>query len=244
MNCLTKLFENYKSLIFFDTETTGLNFENDRIIELGAIKVERNESGQPEITDTLNHLISMPENRFLPPKIVQITGITDEALAADGVDENIVADEFCAMINPGPTLLIAHNAHFDACFLRKLLQGHKMPEIAWIDTLTVYRDRREYPHRLENAIIEYGLEGQVVNSHRAIDDTRSLYEVFKKMDSERDDLDTYVNVFGFNPKYGVEGTKVRGVEYFPQGFNKGIVRAEATLPALNKPADSNQDTLF
>ena len=244
MKSLDKLFANYKSLIFFDTETTGLNFDNDRIIELGAIKVQLNEGGEPEITETLNHLISMPENRYLPPKIVQITGITDEDLANDGIDEKIVADEFFAMINPGPSLLIAHNAHFDACFLRKLLRGYKMPEIAWIDTLTVYRDRREYPHRLENAIIEYGLEGQVVNSHRAIDDTKSLYEVFKKMNSERDDLDTYVNVFGFNAKYGVEGAKVRGVEYFPQGFNKGLTSAEFTLPALNKPAESDQDTLF
>lgn len=69
------------------------------------------------------------------------------------------------------------------------------------------------------------------NSHRAIDDVLALFEVLKAMDEERDDLCTYVNLFGYNPKYGVSGRRITGVRYEPQGFNKTITRPEQTLPA-------------
>ncbi|AFB76063.1 hypothetical protein 2209_scaffold441_00046 [Bacteriophage sp.] len=51
------------------------------------------------------------------------------------------------------------------------------------------------------------------------------------MDDERDDLTAYVNLFGYNPKYGVSGRRIVGVRYEPQGFNKAMTRPEQTLPA-------------
>ena len=86
----------------------------------------------------------------------------------------------------------------------------------YLDTLTVYKDRRKYPHKLESAIVEYHLTGKVQNSHRAIDDCKALMEVAKAMDEERDDLDRYVNLFGFNPKYGPEKNQLKKVTYVPQ----------------------------
>lgn len=77
----------------------------------------------------------------------------------------------------------------------------------------------------------YELEDKVQNSHRAIDDVLALFEVLKAMDEERDDLGSYVNLFGYNPKYGVSGRRITGVRYEPQGFNKSITRPEQTLPA-------------
>ena len=127
--------------------------------------------------------------------------------------------------------MVAHNAQFDACFLRELLRGFKPGCLDWLDSLTVYKDRRPYPHKLANAILAYELEGKVQNSHRAIDDVLALFEVLKAMDDERDDLANYVNLFGYNPKYGVSGRRITGVRYEPQGFNKTITRPEQTLPA-------------
>ena len=89
----------------------------------------------------------------------------------------------------------------------------------WLDSLTVYKDRRPYPHKLANAILAYELEGKVQNSHRAIDDVLALFEVLKAMDDERDDLANYVNLFGYNPKYGVSGRRITGVRYEPQGLS-------------------------
>ena len=69
------------------------------------------------------------------------------------------------------------------------------------------------------------------NSHRAIDDVLALFEVLKAMDEERSDLAAYVNLFGYNPKYGVSGRRITGVRYEPQSFIKTMTRPEQTLPA-------------
>ena len=127
--------------------------------------------------------------------------------------------------------MIAHNAQFDACFLRELLRGVKVERPDWLDSLTVYKDRRPYPHKLANAILAYDLGDKVQNSHRAIDDVLALLDVLKAMDEERDDLATYVNLFGYNQKYGVSGRRITGVRYEPQGFIKTMTRPEQTLPA-------------
>mgnify|MGYP000817408703 FL=1 len=101
----------------------------------------------------------------------------------------------------------------------------------YLDSLTVYKDRRAYPHKLANAIVAYGLEDKVQNSHRAIDDVAALFEVCKAMDAERADLLSYVNIFGYNPKYGVSGRRLPGVTYWPQNFNKYMQSPDYTLPA-------------
>ena len=186
MSNLSTLFDRYKALVVFDTETSGLDFDNDQIIELAALRVERTATGGLRIAKLMQN---------------------------------------------GPTLMIAHNAQFDACFLRGLLRGQKVGRIDWLDSLTVYKDRRAYPHKLANAIIAYDLTGKVQNSHRAIDDVLALFEVLKAMDDEREDLGSYVNLFGYNPKYGVSGRRIVGVRYEPQSFSKGLTRPEQTLPA-------------
>ena len=58
-----------------------------------------------------------------------------------------------------------------------------------------------------------------------------IKEVLKAMDDEREDLGSYVNLFGYNPKYGVSGRRIVGVRYEPQSFSKGLTRPEQTLPA-------------
>lgn len=206
MSNLSTLLDRYKALVVFDTETSGLDFDNDQIIELAALRVERTATGG-------------------------LTGITDERLQTEGVQPAKAASQIAKLMQNGPTLMIAHNAQFDACFLRGLLRGQKVGRIDWLDSLTVYKDRRAYPHKLANAIIAYDLTGKVQNSHRAIDDVLALFEVLKAMDDEREDLGSYVNLFGYNPKYGVSGRRIVGVRYEPQGFSKGLTRPEQTLPA-------------
>ena len=98
----------------------------------------------------------------------------------------------------------------------------------------MYKDRRPYPHKLANAIAAYKLEDKVHNSHRAIDDVAALFEVCRAMDDERADLLEYVNIFGYNPKYGVAGRRLAGVTYWPQRFNKFMQSPGYTLPALAK----------
>ena len=203
------------ALIVFDTETTGLNPAECQIIELAALRIEATD-GTPKITAKMDEFIKLPEGERLPVRIVELTGITDEILGSEGKAPDAVARDFIELIGTEPVTLIAHNAHFDASFLRGLLRDcEKLPPLKWLDTLTVCRDRTYYPHTLEAMIERYKLEG-VQNSHRAIDDTLALFELLKALDNERDDLDKYLNIFGVNPKYGVNGEKIRGVTYINQ----------------------------
>ena len=204
-------------IIFFDTETTGLDFKNCQIIELAMITVE---DGQ--ITEEYDKFIKTEER--LPQKIIEITGIDDEMLESEGVDEKIIAEDLKKRLTPG-TLMIAHNTQFDLNFVYELLNRHFLESynivesMDWLDTLTVFKDRREYPHKLIDAVHHY--EIKEVNFHRAIDDTKALYEVTRAMKNERNDLSDYKNLFGYNPKYGVDGFSFDFITYLPQNYHNG-----------------------
>lgn len=197
MSNLASLFDRYKALVIFDTETSGLNPGDDQIIELAALRVERTQAGALRIAGKMDTFIRLPEGERLPENIVTLTGITDRLLETEGVQSGTAVSRFLKLVKPGPVLMVAHNAQFDACFLRELLRGFKPGHLDWLDSLTVYKDRRPYPHKLANAILAYELEDKVQNSHRAIDDVLALFEVLKAMDEERDDLGSYVNLFGY-----------------------------------------------
>ena len=238
MNELSGLFDTYKSIVVFDTETSGLDFKNDKIIELAAVKLIKNERGKVVAEREVDEFVRLPEGRTLDPFVVNLTGITDEMLLKHGISYEAAADIFYSLITDGPTLLVAHNAQFDLMFTRTLLRGKKIENpLKFLDTLTVYKDRRPFPHKLENAIIAYGLEGKVKNSHRAIDDVKALVEVLMAMDMERPDLERYINLFGFNPKYGISGEQIRGVRYAPQAFHDKKTLVEQTLYSFVKNFD-------
>ena len=217
----TSLFEKYDRLVLFDTETTGLQYSRDEIIEFAAVVVE-NAGGEPVITREYDELVALSPGGFVPPKIEQLTGISTQDLRERGLPKTRVCRDIGEMIR-GNTLLLAYNAHFDLSFLYYLLLRNGDPMILKgkdkLDLLTVYRDRHSYPHRLCNAIDVYGLTGKVVNSHRAVDDVLATVEVMKAMEAERDDLCRYINLFGYNPKYGLEGKPIGSVTYKPQPYD-------------------------
>lgn len=250
---LNEVFQKYKAVVFFDTETTGLDAGKCQIIELAAIRYEECPGGEPHVVDQCDLFVKLPEGQRIPEKIVELTGITDAMLEAEGVSEDYAAGRFTEMISNdmGPVLLVAHNAQFDLLFVREMMWRHRVYVPAddgvnmnisyvrektlaaanYLDSLTVYKDRRAYPHKLANAIRDYNLQDKVQNSHRAIDDVAALFEVVKAMDNERADLLTYVNIFGYNPKYGVSGPRIDKVKYWPQRFNDYMQAPNYTLPA-------------
>ena len=223
------LFSKYDRLVLFDTETTGLQFARDEIIEFAAVVVER-VNGVPRVVQEYDELIALSPGGFVPPKIEQLTGITTQDLREKGLPKTRVARDVAEIIR-GNTLLLAYNAHFDLSFLFYFLLRHGDATVLKgkdkLDLLTVYRDRREFPHKLCNAIEAYGLTGKVVNSHRAIDDVIATVAVMESMEAEKADLDKYINLFGYNPKYGVEGKPIGTVTYKPQGYKPGKPLYEA-----------------
>ncbi len=221
---LDTLFAAYDRLMLFDTETTGLSFPRDEIIEFSAVVVER-VGGEVVVTEEYDRLITLTPGNSVPPEITKLTGISNEDIAARGISKEQVCADIARMIE-GNTLLLAYNAHFDLSFLYYLLLRHGDASILKgkdkLDLLTVYKDRHSYPHKLCNAIEVYDLSGKVVNSHRAIDDVLATVEVMKAMELERADLERYVNLFGYNPKYGVSGRPIGSVTYKPQPFDPPV----------------------
>ena len=214
---LERFFEKYDRLVLIDTETTGLDYRRDEIIEFSAVVVERQ-----GIVMQYDELVTLSPGGFVPPKSSELTGSTEQGIRERGLPKTRVCRDIGQMLR-GNTLILAYNAHFDLSFLFYMLLRDGDPSILKgkdkLDLLTVYKDRRRYPHRLCNAIEAYGLTGKVVNSHRAIDDVIATVAVMEAMEAERDDLMSYVNLFGYNPKYGVEGKPIGSVTYKPQSFD-------------------------
>ena len=219
---LKKLLSNFDSIIVFDLETSGLDPSRNSIIELAAIKV-RYDSNHIDTTETMNEMVLLPPNEVLSSKIVELTGITNEQLRSKGKVSSAVCNAFVDFIGNDKPLMISYNAQFDlgflCAFLSKNHHGDIYSRLHTIDALTVYRDRRPYPHKLCDAISAYNLESTVHNSHRAIDDAYSLLEVVVAMETENPDLHRYIDLFGYLPKYGVNGAPLPGIHYKAQPYN-------------------------
>ena len=90
MSNLSTLFDRYKALVVFDTETSGLDFDNDQIIELAALRVERTATGGLRIAGKMDTFIKLPEGETdsavylaklacLPYDIVLVKHIVDKS---------------------------------------------------------------------------------------------------------------------------------------------------------------------
>ena len=218
---LGTISQKYDRLVLFDTETTGLDFKRDEIIEFSAVVIDI-VGGIAHVTREYDNLISLTPGNTVPAMITQLTGISTQDILQRGIPKDQVCRDIGEMIR-GNTLLLAYNAHFDLSFLFYLLLRNGDPMILKgkdkLDLLTVYKDRKPFPHKLTNAIDAYSLTGKVVNSHRAIDDVLATVAVMEAMVAEKDDLSQYINLFGYNPKYGIDGKPIGSVTYKPQAYN-------------------------
>ena len=139
------LFEKYDRLVLFDTETTGLTYSRDEIIEFAAVVVEAAD-GEAKITREYDELVALSPGGFVPPKIEQLTGISTQDLRERGLSKTRICRDIAELI-AGNTLLLAYNAHFDLSFLFYLLLRSGDPAILKgkdkLDLLTVYKDRHK-----------------------------------------------------------------------------------------------------
>ena len=148
--------------VVFDLETTGLDSANDRIIEIGAVRI-KDGIIQPERFSTF-----VDPKQPLSSKIISLTGITDEMLVGAPSQEEAVRDFFEFA---GDRPLVAHNANFDVGFLRQAARRMGLPfDPTSVDTL--FLARRLYPelpnHKLDT-VAEHLRLGSF-RHHRADDD--------------------------------------------------------------------------
>jgi len=224
------LFQKYDRLVLFDTETTGLQYDRDEIIEFAAVVVEQRD-GAATVVQEYDELVTLSPGGFVPAQIEKLTGISNMDIRERGIPKTRVCRDISEMFR-GNTLLLAYNAHFDLSFLFYMLLRDGDPTILRgkdkLDLLTVYKDRRSFPHKLCNAIEAYKLQDKVVNSHRAVDDVLATVAVMDAMEQERNDLMRYVNLFGYHPTYGISGKPIGSVTYRPQPYDPPIPLYERT----------------
>ena len=138
---LDHIFEAYDAVLVLDTETTGISCRKDEIIELAVLKAGQDVNGLCEL-ETMDEFILLSEGRHLPPKIVELTGITEQMLQDDGIEKRNAAEKFSRMFGE-KTLIVAYNAQFDLCFLYYFLAQFGMAGVLkgaqMLVAMTVYK---------------------------------------------------------------------------------------------------------
>jgi len=217
---LDSLFRTCDHILVLDLETTGFDSRREEIIELGVFRLDK-DAAIPASDRELNLLVKLSPGRRLPPVITNLTGITENLLIDQGIEKASACDQLSRWLDCPRPLLAAYNAQFDLGFLYSFLdrfgKANLLDRVTLLDALTIYKDRRPYPHTLKDAVSAYALQTQ--NTHRAIDDAKVTFELLCAMEREFNDLDRYVNLFGYNPKYGISGRKFASVRYLPQPYN-------------------------
>ena len=179
------------SFIAFDFETTGLQVETDRPIEVAAILFK---DGKP--SDRYSTLI----NPMIPisDMIADITGITNE-MVSSAPKESEVVDELFDFIGNSP--IVAHNTPFDVSFLQAMAERHKKDfvERQYYDTLTLSRAFLFFQpaHNLSAVSEFFNLSSE--GAHRAEKDTENCGEVFVEIVHEIASygLDVISNIVSF-----------------------------------------------
>ncbi|MFK8139296.1 MAG: exonuclease domain-containing protein [Bdellovibrionales bacterium] len=165
-------------LLGLDLETTGLSWEFDRIIEIGAVVWDTDESRPVAIQ---SELVNIGE-QSLPKIISDLTGIFDKDLAKFGISEKqallstINLAEHCDYV-------VAHNGNsFDKKFLDKALESHGLElSLPWIDTMHDV----PYSDGIKTRKLSYlATEHAFLNpySHRACFDVLTMFKVLENYD--------------------------------------------------------------
>lgn len=158
--------------IVFDIETTGFSSIRDRIIEIGAVKVE---NGQ--IVDKFSTFVN-PE-RPIPFEITNLTSITDE-MVLDAPTIEVVLPQFLEFIGEGA--LVAHNAGFDVGFIEQNCRVLGLEqEFTAVDTVALARVLLPTLSKYKLNLVAKALGISLENHHRAVDDARGNSRNFCKI---------------------------------------------------------------
>lgn len=159
--------------IVIDLETNGINFAENSIVEMGAVKVL-----DGRLTE-FNKLIKINNN--LPKNIVEMTGITDNLLKEHGCNLEDALHELLKFI--GNDIIVGYNVDFDINFINFSLKKIGKQELRnnVIDLLPIVKKEDMYlkNYKLETVLNFYGIKGKVI--HRALSDARQIFELSKKL---------------------------------------------------------------
>lgn len=167
-----------KSYVAWDLETSGLDPAHDRILEIGAARVENG-----EIVERKSWLLQ--NNIDIPAEVTAIHGITNEIIAAEGRDPRECMEEFLAYLEPGRRPHLTHNGiWFDIPFIAE--QAVRILELKMADF-----------EKLRDSLYETAIDTAVIVKAGKIDMARMWNEDFK------DWADRVMGTKAFGVKYNV-----------------------------------------
>ncbi len=160
-----------EDFVVFDIETTGFSPVNNRMIEIGAVKV----SGG-EIVDRYSTFVN--PDVPIPFEIEKLTGIRDDMVVDAPMIDVILPGflEFCE-----GCVLVAHNASFDMSFIMENCRRLGYPaEFTYVDTVGIARVLlpNQAKHTLDAVAKTLGIS--LENHHRAVDDAEATAHIFVK----------------------------------------------------------------
>ena len=157
--------------ICVDVETTGLNPKEEKIIEIGAVKVK---NGQ--ITDRFQSFIH--PGRVLPERIVALTGITDDMLK-DAPGYTVVMPKFLEFCEDLP--LLGHNLQFDYGFIKRGMVNEKLNfQRNGMDTLRIAR--KYLPELPSRSLVSLCEHFQITHTaHRALGDAEATSALYQEL---------------------------------------------------------------
>ncbi len=172
-----KLYEaELPSFVAVDLETTGYSARNSEIIEIGAVKYYKG-----QLVDSFETTVHSVDR--VPPKIVEITGLTDADVQA-GLPPDEALEKFLRFL--GESLVVAHNKGFDLSFLRhhcKKYLGRGLPNSSADSMRVAQASLPGLPsYSLKGVCQHMGVE--LVDHHRALADARASGEIYARLKSE------------------------------------------------------------
>ena len=160
-----------QEFVVFDLETTGFSNINDKITEIGAVKIR-----DFKIVDRFSELVN-PE-KDISYRVQELTGITNEMVKDKPTIEEILP-KFMEFV--GNDVLVAHNADFDTGFIMQKCKEQGLEyKNKKVDTLMLARimlpNLKRY--KLDKVAKEVGV--QLLNHHRAVDDAEATANIYIK----------------------------------------------------------------
>jgi len=159
--------------VVIDIETTGLSFDEDRIIEVAAIHVKNG-----HVTDEFSTLVRSCD--IVPPEITALTGITTDMML-QGMAPAEALSKLCDFI--GSNRLVCHNASFDLTFLQIECKrvDIKMRKNPITDTLIMARRKivQVNDYKLYSIAQYFNLSAKTL--HRALDDCHLTHRIYMKL---------------------------------------------------------------
>ena len=167
--------ETGDAYVFLDIETTGLDVNHDKIIEIGAVS-------SASSAETLHFLVKI--NERIPEDVVDMTGITDSILQLEGEELRPCIEALKVFLNG--KIIVGYNIGFDIKFLNSALAELGLEPInnKCIDLLREAKRRNLFQadYKFETTIKEYGIDKKI--PHRAKEDAKIARELFERMGIE------------------------------------------------------------